>query len=131
MTEFDERFLVRGKRTDSGEWVEGFYCWTSMFTSSIAHVPQIIEKNGFVFYEIIPETLGRYTGLKDKNGTKIFEWDILKAPNWGCYGKVVYEVPECHYIIEMSDGNWVPMHDFAGDVEVIGNIHDNKELLEK
>ena len=125
MSEMNEReILFRGKRVDNGEWIEGGF------------VPSLDGKrfyigNMFECVEIIPETRSEFTGLTDKNGKKIFEGDIVKTSHGGStyYAK-----------IEWDDGSfWVTNHDiqmpsYISEVsktylEVIGNIHDNPELL--
>lgn len=128
----DREILFRGKRADNGEWVEGDL-WDVIDNDFciISH-----GKN----YDIIPETVGEYTGLTDKNGTKIFEGDILQ--DYLFTGKVVYNNVIAAFIVEINDStenwyHWSPLN--KGDIdrkpqlqntEIVGNIHDNPELLE-
>ena len=146
--------LFRGKRLDNGEWVEGYLYEHEPALVGIASendVPEtskwFIARTGFAdwnlprpveFVEIDPSTVGQYTGLKDKNGKRIFEGDIVKAQDEilgspfcdGINGKVVYD--EAAYFIELKDpmnSQW--LYDECAVYEIIGNIHDNPELLEK
>ena len=128
--------LFRGKRRDNSEWVEGAYYHQTEFYGDADDEHHIItsndelEDNMMECYRVIPETVGQYTGLTDKNGTKIFEGDIVKD----CYGEVelCYYHEEkhrlifdaTHFIRELEVANVV-------ECEVIGNIHDNPELLAK
>ena len=129
--------LFRGKRKDHGEWVDGFYTRVAdvhYITSGIfdSLINGIINTTG---YKVIPETVSQFTGLYDKNGRKIFEGDIVEGNSeyftyTHPYGKVVYDGGQ--YLISFDDvledieclGAW------ANDVEIIGNIYDNPELLE-
>lgn len=130
--------LFRGKSKDNGKWVEGFYhCVTDNYTPKNIHYITTFKRidNGEIVltgpFEVIPETVGQYTGLKDKNGRKIFEGDIVR------YGTDIYEVVfgtrcGCGYFgIKMSHietwnfCNITP----ANLMEIIGNIHDDPELL--
>lgn len=120
--------LFRGKRKDNGEWVEGFYCGgnerNTLHPAIFIYLP---DKQSYDYQDIDINTLGQYTGLTDKNGKKVFEGDILK----GLYSNGNAEV-------KMINGSWVG---YAGKgwtdigyvverVEVIGNVHDNPELLQ-
>ena len=117
--------IFRGKRIDNGEWVYG-------------DLRQYSEKSKGIFdyatkhtIQVTPETIGQYTGLTDKNGTKIFEGDIVRVclPN-GC--QFIEKVRFANggflpYIIDYSDSFF-----WGGEnTEVIGNIHDNPELLKE
>lgn len=135
--------LFRGKRTDTGEWVEGYFC-----KNRIADTCYIAQSEGgdccneyFRDYEVIPETVGQYTGLTDRNGTKIFEGDILNM-HGGCdamdiseydirckvvYGRKGYGA-EIGFSGAYNGGMQIPLM-LEGALTVIGNIHDNPELL--
>lgn len=121
--------LFRGKRKDNGEWVQGY-----LYRSSEKLNPFIMLKSEKgASYEVNADTVGQYTGLTDKNGTKIFEGDIVdfsKRPDNGDYGTVIYDADETAFGIEYYNiyrglgENYYPKN-----IEVIGNIYDNPELL--
>lgn len=77
--------LYRGKRIDNGEWVQG---WLKPYQNGgyddIKEYPRLCIQNGSLskdIYEVIPETVGQWTGLTDKNGIKVFDGDIVKDDN--------------------------------------------------
>jgi uncharacterized phage protein (TIGR01671 family) len=91
--------------------------------------------------DVLPETVGKYTGLTDKNGKKIFEGDIVKYKNTDgikfngvaltVIGKVVYNEKNASFAISGKDEMGAKHYDYfpIKNIEVIGNIHDNPELL--
>lgn len=127
----DDRFLSRGKRKDNGEWIEGGVCQTENWVS-ISVVNDFggsaLKPSGFDIdeFEIIPETLGGCTGLTDKNGKPIFEGDIVKNER-GEMLEITYSPPR--YVMRNKQGFFFYIFDIS-NFEVIGNIHDNPELLE-
>lgn len=129
--------LFRGKRTDNGEWVEGYYykakyCRTDDELCDYITVPHPKEYNEPSSHYIVnPETVGQYTGLKDKNGTKIFEGDIVDVLYDVNYIGVaterigVFEV--VHNGCFMGQKGGVRYYFIPSDeCTVIGNIYDNK-----
>lgn len=130
--------LFRAKRADNGEWVEGYFAigkWYLDEKERYAILPIDLcfyphcEINEWI--EIDPETVCQYTGLKDKNGKRIWENDIVRIEN---------SMDEGIGNIEFYGGMWYvdgepsnSLHDIVeyddGELEVIGNIFDNPELL--
>ena len=148
--------LFRGKRIDNGEWVEG-----SLLIDGEAHKPKKEENLSFskhyivpetdrdniktrfndgafylntIAYHVIPETVGQFTGLTDKNGKKIFEGDVVQY--FGTYPLEVF-IENGHakfrfydtYSKRQYEEPFFGHDEEYGECEVIGNIHDNPELL--
>ena len=126
--------LFRGKRTDNGKWECGDLLSPNEF-NAIPHIVYIDYLNeygdiGEISTPVIPETVGQYTGLTDKNGVRIFEGDIVSlVKHNGLIYKVVYE--PCRFeLVNSKDINCFVLDIYKSeDIEVIGNIHD-PELLE-
>lgn len=125
--------LFRGK-TDKGEWVEGYVFEMHILgdkTTYISTKPFMLCNDGDFDYEpfaVDTETVGQYTGLVDKNGTKIFEGDIVKGMS-GLY-RVYFDTSLACFEWVKINGNWEESFSgFADEYEIIGNIHDNPELL--
>ena len=123
--------LFRGKRTCNNEWIEGGF--HSRFGK--AYIIGISKTERIDGTEVILETVGQYTGLTDKNGKKIFEGDIVEGLDFtaedGGYGVVTFD-DGAFEIVGSCDNNIVgTFHEnyYGKDFEVIGNIHDNPELL--
>ena len=149
--------LYRGKRKDNGEWVEGYYsCVTDNYTPENRCYITAFKKldNGEIIltgqFEVIPETVGEYTGFPDKNSKKIFEGDYWVDTDDGENDIFVVEFRNGQFCFaiygicgalmpygydETAGGfgecDCVPMTDYNIDtIEVIGNIHDDPELLQ-
>ena len=121
--------LFRGKTVCDGDWIYGGIIWNPSKKKVFIHTEW---DEG----EVIPETVGQYTGLKDKNGTKIFAGDIVKTK----YGRLCevrwFSSPcsQCWDLIPIENKHKIPdKYDLwiPKNLEVIGNIHDNFELLNK
>lgn len=131
--------LFHGKRADNGEWVEGDVLQTRYHSGHIEYqiMPQTPVSSA---YPVIPETVGQYTGLTDRNGKKIFEGDICKFKRFNDVhvGKVVFNVTTASFIMWYQPivgaygekATQKMLLSVCDNIEVIGNIHDNTELME-
>lgn len=133
--------LFRGKNYD-GEWIEGFFVHQGR-CYEIYHK----DYEEFPSRFIEPKTVGQYTGLTDKNGRKIFEDDIIRVKcsircpigvgnflRIGTYdidyiASVIFD--DCHFCLAKANGEIYKIPLSSENIEVIGNIHDNPELLEE
>ena len=124
--------LFHGKTQEHTRWIYGdlnhYMCDDGVF----------IAENGHSMHRVLKETVGQYTGLTDKNGKKIFEGDIVVCRkeingNWIDYCVEIGFVEMKHgaFGLHRKQGYYRPFKDWLEDYEyeVIGNIHDNPELL--
>lgn len=125
--------LFRGKRIDNGEWEYGGCVFTENKVCLIYNQTHSIDLQGFT---VENNSVGQYTGLTDKNGKKIFEGDIVKHESGATvlFHKVVFERRNgCAYFgaVMGEYETWGFCNSFPPTlVEIVGNIHDNPELLE-
>lgn len=143
--------LFRGKRMDNGEWVKGF----PYITHGGEHQIRYYDSESNIencSHTVIPDTLGRLTGLTDRNGVKIFEGDIIRWRDSTelsvggqiaevCYGEYIDadshfdDVYSLGFYFKLFDKdktcatiNW--LNEYKNNFDIIGNIYDNPELLE-
>lgn len=142
----------KAKRTDNGEWVEGYYLragthWHKKGIHNDWLVVDAIQNGGFLNllkrYAVDPKTVCQYTGLTDSNGVKVFEGDILKFTDkfndYEWTGRMEFGNPNAGYTwgwqlvyVSGEEANvdtlcWFDMEESGAYSEVIGNIHDKEE----
>lgn len=138
----NREILFRGKRVDNGNWIEGYFVLLAINEGLKHAIYTGTDEGRFILFEVIPDTVGQFTGLCDKNGNKIFEGDILTLEDtyngdvqfsWGVFGIEWTEMKKHknlrgfgarHNLRTFEDG-------VNEDLEIIGNIFDNSELLEE
>lgn len=122
--------IYRGKRIDTGEWGEGYFIGLqSKLTGKDIFL--IVDENE-VYHKVDPETIGEYTGITDKNGVRIFEGDIVLKRTY--QGKKPFPVAyhDGMFHCGWGGGSSTATHGYTladKQIEVIGNIYDNPELL--
>ena len=131
--------IFRAKRKDNGEWVYG----VPLKEGYSQDVEMLWYEYGSLAYtervKVLPETVGQYTGLTDKNGKKVFEGDIVKVyDNFDCVGETLY-VGKVQWDDTFLNWELITNKRTVGQLkdipsvlyyEVIGNVFDNPELLE-
>ena len=140
-----DRFLFRGKCVDTGRWMEGgYFVHYARQLSPMGDyykdgdIIHLICQSGFADWnmprpiqgiDVVPDTVGQCTGLRDKNGTLIFEGDICKSID-GLF-LIAWDDKKCAYLMRFHDypNESLYMEEMWKDSEVIGNIYDNPELL--
>ena len=143
--------LFRGQRYDKKQWVEGDLIhgvglrkgkmYILPLHANLASLEGCDPLDG---YNAIPETIGQFTGLTDKNGTKIFEGDIIKAPSGRLYVVIwstwIHDEKRNKFLTDRYEfTGWCISKDGINPCdtldwetlqgEVVGNVHDNPELL--
>ena len=131
--------LFRGKRTDCEAWVEGdlIQAFRGNQLSSCSIMPNTPTA---YCWKVDPETVGQYTGLTDKNGKRMFEGDICRFKRFNdiYIGKIVFNVKTASFIMWYQPivgaygekATQKMLLSVCDGIEIIGNIHDNSELLE-
>ena len=123
----------RGKSLKDGGWLIG-----SHFTDGAEEyiIPQtLLDIHDYEDYQVDPDTVGQYTGLKDRNGQEIYEGDILRYFRFDGEErrvKVIWDNDSFSFEIVLPDGTLIAvMEELRRTFEVIGNIHDNPEIIRK
>lgn len=137
----------RGKDVDSGAW---HYGSLNVYPNGMCDIV-VFDDGEMLEYPVLPESVGQFTGLHDKNGKEIYEGDIVRNKEIGGYGLeylgvVRYYEEDCRFGIDttainkftkrvlfsvgesiINDGHYTIT--YTNEYEVLGNIHDNPNLL--
>lgn len=116
----------RGKRVDDGEWVYGDLAHN--YDSYIKDNKNLVDDLYRGWFKVVDNTVGQYTGLKDRNGREIYEGDFISAYNGRIKGPVIFDkrglafgIPNGPNEIYQFSMNFLE----SKDIEIIGNIYEN------
>ena len=135
----NREILFRGKRVGNGNWIEGYFVLLAINEGLKHAIYTGTDEGRFILFEVIPDTVGQFTGLCDKNGNKIFEGDIVRFydKDWTANGIATVDFEKGrwkingHYTTKLSSIVWLDLYRKGFEYEVIDNIYDNPELLEE
>ena len=119
--------VFRGKSKSTGEWVEGSLIGNDVIVGKIVEFEEDYFCTEF-WYKVDPETVGQFTGMTDKKGKKLFEGDVYSMGEKNILYVVIFDKSQ---FIGKQVGNrsLAGLEYWKSDIEIIGNIHDNPELL--
>ena len=119
--------LYRGKRVDTGEWVEGSLIGNDVIVGKIVEFEEDYFCTEF-WYKVDPETVGQFTGMTDKKGKKLFEGDVYSMGDKNILYVVIFDKSQ---FIGKQVGNrsLAGLEYWKSDIEIVGSVHDNPELL--
>lgn len=122
--------LFRGKRTDNGEWVQGYPCRYGWIGKEKDY---IIPDYASALYtaEINPETVGQYMSIEDKNGKQICEGDIVWCEDDEEYGIVEWDKDTARFVVRFY--TFIADFDnlYGDEIEIVGNAYDNPEMMKE
>lgn len=129
------KILFRGKRVNNGEWVVGDLFNTTKIVITTTSNKGIYTENGsdifkYEYIEVHPDTIGQFIGLTDKNGKEIFDGDIF-TDSLGNKAIVEWDERNARYLGFSIENRAIMYIGREPKVTVIGNIHDNTELLKQ
>ena len=127
----EREILFRGKRVDTGEWVEGSLIGDDVIVGKIVEFEEDYFYTEF-WYKVDPETVGQFTRRYDKNKNRIFEGCLVVNKNMHGKKWVVEYRTDSEYVgfvLKEIGANGISLFTSWNDIEIIGNIYDNPELL--
>lgn len=124
--------LFRGKRVDTGEWIYGDLIKHSIIDPfkyiAIGAGYKIDNPEIGKAIKVLPSTVGQFTGMTDKNGNRIFEGDIYSMGEKNILYVVIFD--KSQFIgKQVRNRSLAGLEYWKSDIEIVGNIHDNPELL--
>ena len=117
----------RGWNSKNKKWIYGYYFVNrgEHFISPDEVVNPLVSYNDFV---VDKDSIGQYTGVKDKNGKEVYDGDIVSSG--ATTGVVVYDCEQAGFVVQKEKTIELRFYSLLG-IEVIGNIHDNPELIKQ
>lgn len=129
----NREIVFRGKSIGTDEWLYGhLFNYGLTAPSNVPCISVCVPtswEEAYNLYAVHPDTIGQYTGMKDKNGKEIYEGDIVSILSWK--GVVMYNNEYASFNVRCGRSNIDIKNFFVYGGKVVGNIHDNPKLLKQ